>query len=246
MADQLIDLVDQRTDVTDQRTDVTDQRTVVTDQRTDVTDQRTVVTDQRTNVMDQRTDDVLNTLTSMFPDVEPEICEAVLNANNGELEASVNSLLGMSDPNFNGEETIPVQTESGIVTSSSRQQIERDEELARYLAAEADRELGPPPSHLTEEQQREYQQQQQQQQQQSSGFPDFSEELPIIKEKIIQAADTTKKKVKEWYEKFRQQSSPKNENQYSNPQYTNLPKDEADNPMLGEDFSESMNLHKNN
>ncbi|CAG8834688.1 45084_t:CDS:2 [Gigaspora margarita] len=210
MADQLIDLVDQRTDVTDQRTDVTDQRTVVTDQRTDVTDQRTVVTDQRTNVMDQRTDDVLNTLTSMFPDVEPEICEAVLNANNGELEASVNSLLGMSDPNFNGEETIPVQTESGIVTSSSRQQIERDEELARYLAAEADKEL------------------------------------PIIKEKIIQAADTTKKKVKEWYEKFRQQSSPKNENQYSNPQYTNLPKDEADNPMLGEDFSESMNLHKNN
>ncbi|CAG8749871.1 209_t:CDS:2, partial [Dentiscutata heterogama] len=109
------------------------------------------------------------------------------------------------------EEAIPIQTESGVVTSSTRQQIESDEELARRLAAEADKEL------------------------------------PVIKEKIIQAADTTKKKVKEWYEKFRQQhSSPKNEDQYSSAQYTNLPRDEADNPMLGEDFSESMNLHKNN
>ncbi|CAG8615917.1 2074_t:CDS:2 [Racocetra persica] len=168
--------------------------------------------DQRTETADQRTE-ALKTLTSMFPDVDPEICESVLNANNSELESSINSLLGMSDPNYKSEEAIPVQTESGFVTSSSRQQIESDEELARHLAAEADREL---------------------------------EELPIIKEKIIQAADTTKKKVKEWYEKLKQQTSPRNEDQFTTPQYTNLPRDEADNPMLGEDFSESLNSHTNN
>ncbi|CAG8607795.1 20090_t:CDS:2 [Dentiscutata erythropus] len=211
MEDRRTDVEDQRTNVEDQRTNVEDQRTNVEDQRTNVEDQRTNVEDQRIVMTDQRTNDALKTLTLMFPDVDIEICEAVLNEHNGELESSINSLLGMSDPNFSNEEAIPIQTESGVVTSTTRQQIESDEELARRLAAEADKEL------------------------------------PVIKEKIIQAADTTKKKVKEWYEKFRQQasSSPKNEDQYSNAQYTNLPRDEADNPMLGEDFSESMNLHKN-
>src|SRR5437899_3254452 len=81
--------------------------------------------------------------------------------------------------------------------------------------------------------------QQQQEEEDQSSFPDFSEELPVIKEKIVQAADSkrlnytslhvyklhclyyiliifsfsdenkkkaTKKKVKEWYDKLKQQS----------------------------------------
>nr|CAG8552161.1 7445_t:CDS:2 [Entrophospora candida]CAG8567973.1 1542_t:CDS:2 [Entrophospora candida] len=73
---------------------------------------------------DQRTEN-LKTLLSMFPDVDSEICEAVLASNDNDLETSINTLL---------------------------------------------------------------------------------KELPVIKEKIVQAADTTKKKVKEWYEKLKQQS----------------------------------------
>ncbi|CAI2171516.1 20668_t:CDS:2 [Funneliformis geosporum] len=146
--------------------------------------------------------EALNTLKGMFPAVDPEVCEAVLEANQGSLEQSLNILLGISDPNYESEEMIPVQTESGQLTSSTKEQIERDEELARNLAAEADKEL------------------------------------PVIKEKIVQAADTTKKKVKEWYDKFKQQSVARNETtQQSTPHYTNLPGYEADNPLLGEDFS---------
>ncbi|CAG8447330.1 3181_t:CDS:2 [Funneliformis caledonium] len=146
--------------------------------------------------------EALNTLKGMFPSVDPEVCEAVLEANQGSLEQSLNILLGISDPNYESEEMIPVQTESGLLTSSSKEQIARDEELARSLAAEADKEL------------------------------------PVIKEKIVQAADTTKKKVKEWYDKFKQQSVARSEStQQSTPQYTNLPGYEADNPLIGEDFS---------
>ncbi len=48
----------------------------------------------------------------------------------------------------------------------------------------------------------------------------------------------TKKKVKEWYDKIKQQSTTRNEStQSSTPHYTNLPGYEADNPLLGEDFS---------
>ncbi|CAH1759371.1 3543_t:CDS:2 [Entrophospora sp. SA101] len=95
---------------------------------------------------DQRTEN-LKTLLSMFPDVDSEICEAVLASNDNDLETK----------------------------HRSTQQHRR-------------------------------QQQQQEEEDQSSPFSDFTEELPVIKEKIVQAADTTKKKVKEWYEKLKQQS----------------------------------------
>ncbi|CAJ0833111.1 3187_t:CDS:2 [Entrophospora sp. SA101] len=101
---------------------------------------------------DQRTEN-LKTLLSMFPDVDSEICEAVLASNDNDLETSINTLL----------------------KHRSTQQHRR-------------------------------QQQQQEEEDQSSPFSDFTEELPVIKEKIVQAADTTKKKVKEWYEKLKQQS----------------------------------------
>ncbi|CAG8504638.1 15732_t:CDS:2 [Acaulospora colombiana] len=157
--------------------------------------------------MSDRNTESLKTLTSMFPGIDVEVCEAVLNANNGEMGASITSLLGMSDPNFKGEELVPIQTEDGLVTSSSRLQIERDEELARQLAVEE------------------------------------SEEFPVIKEKFVQVADTTKRKVKEWYDRFRQS---RDEEGHSNtPLYTNLPADEADNPILDEDFLNAHSRYQN-
>jgi hypothetical protein len=53
----------------------------------------------------------LNSLKGMFPDVDPEVCEAVLDANQADLEQSINALLVISDPNYKSEENIPVQTE---------------------------------------------------------------------------------------------------------------------------------------
>jgi len=197
----------------------------------------------------QRTD-ALNTLKGMFPDVDPEVCEAVFDANQANLEQSINALLAISDPNYKSEETIPVQTESGHLSSNTREQIERDEELARSLAAEADRQFyAENPQYDAQRRQRQHGQEpppQQQEQQQQSSFPDFSEELPIIKEKIVQAVDTTKKKAKEWYDKFKQQSATRNEpTQHSTPHYTSLPGYEADNPLLDEDFS-PLQPQKNN
>jgi len=58
----------------------------------------------------QRTESV-DTLKGMFPGVDPEVCEAVFDANNGNLEQSIHALLGMSDPNYKSEETIPAQNE---------------------------------------------------------------------------------------------------------------------------------------
>jgi len=194
---------------------------------------------------DQRTES-LNTLKGMFPGVDPEICEAVFDANQADLEQSINALLGISDPNYKIEENVPVQTESGHLTSGTKEQIERDEELARSLAAEADRQFYAENPQYNAQRQQQSSQQQQEQQQQQSTFPDFSEELPIIKEKIVQAVDTTKKKAKEWIEKIKQQSAARNETtQNSTPHYTSLPGYEADNPLLGEDFS-PLQQQKNN
>lgn len=47
----------------------------------------------------------------MFPSVDPEVCEAVFEANQANLEQSINALLSMSDPNYKSEENIPAQTE---------------------------------------------------------------------------------------------------------------------------------------
>jgi hypothetical protein len=58
---------------------------------------------------DQRADS-LNTLKGMFPGVDPEVCEAVLDANQADLEQSINALLGISDPNYKSEENIPAHT----------------------------------------------------------------------------------------------------------------------------------------
>ncbi|RGB42016.1 hypothetical protein C1646_810291 [Rhizophagus diaphanus] len=187
--------------------------------------------------MSTQNTEAINTLKGMFPSVDPEVCEAVFEANQANLEQSINALLSMSDPNYKSEENIPAQTESGPNTS---EQIKRDEELARSLAAEADRQFYAENPQYDAQQQRQQHGQQPppQQQQQQSAFPDFSEELPIIKEKIVQAVDTTKKKAKEWYEKLKQQTATRNETtQHSTPHYTSLPGYEADNPLLEEDFS---------
>ncbi|CAG8521219.1 7408_t:CDS:2 [Paraglomus occultum] len=178
----------------------------------------------------------LGVLRSMFPTVDPEVCEAVFDTNGGKLEESINALLSMVDPDYQAEEAVPVQTITGHVTSTSREQIQRDEELARTLAMEADREA----RYYEQSVRAQRQQTNQEKEQQSNQGDFFADELPVIKEKIATAAhtaaDTTKKKVKEWYEKFKSSVRDDDSSHMTGAQYTNLPADEADHALLTDDY----------
>ncbi|CAJ0635316.1 7546_t:CDS:2 [Entrophospora sp. SA101] len=132
---------------------------------------------------DQRTEN-LKTLLSMFPDVDSEICEAVLASNDNDLETK----------------------------HRSTQQHRR-------------------------------QQQQQEEEDQSSPFSDFTEELPVIKEKIVQAADTTKKKVKEC-EDFTTSLNNKSNRRQNLDSYSPFKIIEKDNDLIT--ISSSSNINNNN
>lgn len=66
--------------------------------------------------MSTQNTEAIITLKGMFPDVDPEVCEAVFEANQANLEQSINALLSMSDPNYKSEENIPAQTEVCCIT----------------------------------------------------------------------------------------------------------------------------------
>ncbi|KAG0053771.1 hypothetical protein BGZ83_000483 [Gryganskiella cystojenkinii] len=178
-------------------------------------------------------------LTEAFPSVEKEVCEFVLESHRGDVEASINALLEISDPEFqapaapapapvapSAPPALPrrqVSTDNDLAqgvtgmnlggqqqpreidpillasTSTPEQQLRADEDFARTLAA------------MDEYRARDQQNVRQQQQQQQDDGPSFTtelkelmdEELPKIKERFNVAADTTKKKVSEWYNQFK-------------------------------------------
>ncbi|KAF9898880.1 hypothetical protein BX616_003517 [Lobosporangium transversale] len=197
-------------------------------------------------------------LTEAFPTVEKEVCEFVLESHRGNVEASINALLEISDPEFRPEpqqavvppHLAPAPTSNATVsnvppalprrqthdsltqgvdnlslgqnqnqnqnrpqaeldpiflasTSTSEQQLRADEDYARTLAAMEE--------YRARERQNVHNQQGQQQNHQEQEGPSFTqefkelmdEELPKIKERFNVAADTTKKKVTEWYNQFK-------------------------------------------
>ncbi|KAG0257986.1 hypothetical protein BG011_003603 [Mortierella polycephala] len=230
-------------------------------------------------------------LTEAFPTVEKEVCEFVLESHRGNVEASINALLEISDPEFhpepepqpqpqvqsaptptpnpagapalaNAPPALPRRQDGGGLTqgvanmnlgqnqpggdidpillastSTSEQQLRADEDFARTLAA------------MDEYSARDRQNLRQQQQGQGHGQeqgqegPSFAtefkelmdEELPKIKERFNVAADTTKKKVTEWYNQFKTsraeaaQRQNQEQGQY-NDNYRNLPGNEGWSP----------------
>ncbi|KAF8941433.1 ubiquitin-binding protein cue5 [Haplosporangium gracile] len=192
-------------------------------------------------------------LTEAFPTVEKEVCEFVLESHRGDVEASINALLEISDPEFHAEPapvpqpvrapapvparvpssdappSLPRRQTNELVspmgnlnlsgqnqqaprdidpvllasTSTSEQQLRADEDFARTLAAMDE--------YRARDRQNVHGQQNQQQQHQEQEGPGFvaemkelmDEELPKIKERFNVAADTTKKKVNEWYTQFK-------------------------------------------
>ncbi|KAF9285199.1 ubiquitin-binding protein cue5 [Mortierella alpina] len=186
-------------------------------------------------------------LTEAFPTVDREVCEFVLESHRGNVEASINALLEISDPEFQPEpqpvapppvRAAPVRApssdappalprrqeqdglEQGVAnmnlnqnqtrqeidpillasTSTPEQQLRADEDFARTLAAMDE--------YRARDRQNVHNQSNQQQGNEGPSFATeikelMDEELPKIKERFNVAADTTKKKVSEWYNQFK-------------------------------------------
>lgn len=81
-----------------------------------------------------------NTLIEAFPSIDTKVVKAVLNASGGKVEPAFNALLGMSDPDFQPEETPappPRQPPRPVQRQQKQQpmsQLEADEQYARQLA----------------------------------------------------------------------------------------------------------------
>ncbi|ORY74848.1 hypothetical protein BCR37DRAFT_196144 [Protomyces lactucae-debilis] len=126
----------------------------------------------------------VETLQAAFPDIDAAVISAVLMASGQNLERSFDALLGMSDPNHKPDMPAPAPT----LSAEQQQQIEADEELARQIGIEdrAYRKFA------------KTQRQRQQGEANANHEPERSfldDELPVIKETIIQGFNETKTKV---------------------------------------------------
>ncbi|CAO3585925.1 unnamed protein product [Absidia cylindrospora] len=129
---------------------------------------------------------------------------------------------------------------------SPEEQMRLDEEYAKQLALEDERQRV---------QQHQSRQRQQQNQQQSEEGPmdefikDIQEELPVIKEKMIEAGNAAKKKMMDWYNQVKTNHMNNDDNSYnahnaagssmptSNAQYRGLPSDRDDDYLLSGDMT---------
>ncbi|OAL54557.1 hypothetical protein IQ07DRAFT_272676 [Pyrenochaeta sp. DS3sAY3a] len=155
-----------------------------------------------------------NTLIEAFPDIDANVVKAVLVASGGKVEPAFNALLGMSDPNFKGEETPPPQP-----PRPQRTQLEQDEIYARQLAQHyqsqgdqggyGSRAPGQPPRR-----------------QQTGPRPEgerehsfFDDDLPEIRKQFEQGFKDTQKTVNKWITNFTKKldGEPDQYDQYGNP-----------------------------
>eukprot|EP00898_Chlorokybus_atmophyticus_P005960 jgi/Chlat1/6365/Chrsp44S05830 len=83
-------------------------------------------------------EEALTTLQGMFSDVSPDVIAAVLEAHQGHMEATVETLLSMTGGGV-ADPTVP-----GRDLAAERAQQEEDEHLARQLQAEFNRQQQPP------------------------------------------------------------------------------------------------------
>jgi hypothetical protein len=126
----------------------------------------------------------VDTLKAAFPDIDEAVISAVLMASGHNLERSFDALLGMSDPTHKPD--VPSKGSAPALSAEQQRQIEADEELARQIRLE-DRAY-----------QKFAQTQRQRQQGSTPQEPERSfldDELPVIKETIMQGFNETKTKV---------------------------------------------------
>ncbi|ORX90529.1 hypothetical protein K493DRAFT_339952 [Basidiobolus meristosporus CBS 931.73] len=145
----------------------------------------------------------LKQLCELFPEADEEVCRAVYESHAGDLEASINAMLSITDPSYIPDEVPPFTQDSlppsetptapdpTSVTSTSEQQMKADEELARALMAEEERQASQaqqanrPPLPARR-----------------SSSSDMDPTLQEIKEKINVFTDNTVKKIKDLYNRY--------------------------------------------
>ncbi|KAI9475603.1 MAG: hypothetical protein EXX96DRAFT_573926 [Benjaminiella poitrasii] len=127
----------------------------------------------------------VKTLKDAFPDLDVDVIETILESQNGNLDSTFEVLLGMSDPTYK-----PNPQES-----ASLNQLREDEEYARRLAREGD-------AHFPQNNGDANVNLQQQQQQLQQPLFNFQEELPMIKEKVIEVGTAAKNKIMNLYNQF--------------------------------------------
>ncbi|KAI8065367.1 uncharacterized protein B0P05DRAFT_215063 [Gilbertella persicaria] len=117
----------------------------------------------------------LKTLKDAFPDLDIEIIQTILDSQGGNLDSAFEVLLGMSDPSY--------KPEPGQVDNAS--QLQQDEAYARQLAREGDAHY-PQNNNVNRDNE-----------------PLFNfQELPMIKEKVIEAGTAAKNKIMNLYNQF--------------------------------------------
>ncbi|TPX68392.1 hypothetical protein SpCBS45565_g03143 [Spizellomyces sp. 'palustris'] len=158
-------------------------------------------------------------LRAIFPDTDADVCEAVLTANDGNVEAAINALLEISNPSS--------APESNIGAAQADTSTTNDEALARALAQqEEDEELA---RRLEEEERQGEAAQRHRQLDEDPSRPRSPSPFRETKEKVIAGAsaigESAKKKFKELYDKA---FTTKESGSSARQQYNNLPEDDFD------------------
>jgi len=168
----------------------------------------------------------IDSLSSMFPQIDMDIIIAIFDENKGNVEACIPQLLEISDPST---QQVKPQQESAN-TQSNEEQIKKDEELARKLAQDMnDEEFA---RQLQEEEARQRQmeiERERREHEDNNGVQ--------IKEKLTAGFETIKQKSREIYEKIASKASDFSEQRNMNRnQYSNLPDNNDDSVLLGNDY----------
>ncbi|KAJ2962340.1 hypothetical protein NQZ79_g2464 [Umbelopsis isabellina] len=195
----------------------------------------------------------LQSLKEAFPTVDPVVIEAILESHRGQADRCFEPLLRISDPSYKPDlpqrqqsprsqhseqspEQPEQQEESEEQPLSPEEQMRRDEEYARQLALEDERERvrlyqqrgNARPSNRPPAPEREN----------SQGFmSQFEQELPVIKERVMEAGTAAKNKMMQWYSQIKeqsQQSSNPNTMPPTNAQYRGLSRDDRDDLLSGD------------
>ena len=146
-----------------------------------------------------------NTLIEAFPSIDTKVVKAVLNASGGKVEPAFNALLGMSDPDFQPEESAPAAPPRQPPQPTQRQpmsQLEADEMYARQLAEQYN--SGAPRSQNTYNQRepaRRGVNRQTQEEPEERNF--FDDDLPEIGRNIQQGFMETQKRFNSWITNFK-------------------------------------------
>ncbi|ORX43359.1 hypothetical protein BCR36DRAFT_586642 [Piromyces finnis] len=175
----------------------------------------------------------IDSLSSMFPQIDRDIIIAIFDQNEGNVEACIPQLLEISDPS---SQQVKPQTQSEVESTrqSNEDQIKKDEELARKLAQDiSDEEFA---RQLQEEEARQRQMEIERERQERERTEDSGVNTAQIKEKITAGFETIKQKSREIYEKI---TSKANEQRNMNRnQYSNLPDNNEDSVLLGNDYQQ--------